>query len=84
MRPAFFSSVSNLWLEVQARDKKVAALSAFKKPVLIIFGSDDPSLNPGVAKEFNKVFSNSTLNILHGAGHYVQLDQAKAVAQLIQ
>jgi haloalkane dehalogenase len=84
MRPAFFSSVSNLWSEVQARDKQVAALSTFKKPVLIIFGSDDPSLNPGVAKELNKVFSNSSLNILQGAGHYVQLDQAKAVAQLIQ
>jgi haloalkane dehalogenase len=84
MRPAFFSSVSYLWSEIQTRDQQVSVLRAFKKPVLIIFGTEDPSLNPGVAKEFNLVFSNSSLHLLQGAGHYVQLDQAKAVAQLIQ
>jgi haloalkane dehalogenase len=84
MRPAFFSSVSFLWQEIETRDKQVEQLRAFRKPVVIIFGIEDPSLNPDVAREFNKVFSNSTLSLVQGAGHYVQLDQAKTVADLLR
>ncbi len=83
IRPAFFSSTSVLWAEIDQRTKEVPRLKQFKKPVHIIFGSDDPFLNAGVAKEFSTLFSNHSLNMIAGAGHYVQLDDAKAVAGIL-
>jgi haloalkane dehalogenase len=84
MRPAFFSSVSLLWNEIETRDRLVDRLRGFKKPVRIIFGADDPYLNPGVALAFSQVFSNHQLVMIPNAGHYVQLDNAKAVARAMQ
>jgi haloalkane dehalogenase len=84
IRPAFFSSVSYLWEEVDARISKLPALRKFNKPVQIIFGSDDPFLNVGVATEFSQIFTNSRLSLIKDAGHYVQLDNAKAVADLMR
>jgi haloalkane dehalogenase len=82
-RPAFLSSTSVLYAEVDRRDKNVLRLRAFQPPVLIVFGADDPYLNVGVATEFSRVFPNNRLHLLKEAGHYVQLDQASTVAQLI-
>ncbi len=82
-RPAFLSSTSVLYPEVDKRDKNVQRLKAFQPPVLIVFGADDPYLNVGVAKEFSRLFPNNRLHLLPGAGHYVQLDQGDAVATLI-
>jgi haloalkane dehalogenase len=84
IRPAFFSSTSVLWAEVHARDKEVPRMRAFDKPVLVIFGADDPYLNVGVAREFQALFPRSRLHVLQGAGHYVQLDSAAAVATHIK
>ena len=50
IRPAFFSSTSVLWQELEARRALVPRVQQFKKPVHIIFGADDPYLNTGVAK----------------------------------
>ncbi len=84
MRGAFFSSVSLLWNEIETRDRLVDRLREFKKPVRIIFGADDPYLNSGVALEFSKLFSNQRLVMVPKAGHYVQLDNAKAVAEAMR
>jgi haloalkane dehalogenase len=84
MRPAFFSSVSFLWGELDARVNEVPKLRSFDKPVQIIFGEDDPFLNVGVAAEFGRVFKKSQVSIIKNAGHYVQLDNAQAVANLIR
>jgi haloalkane dehalogenase len=83
IRPAFFSSTSVLWAEVNARDKEVPRMRAFDKPVLVIFGADDPYLNAGVAAQFKSLFPRSRLHVLANAGHYVQLDRAPDVAALI-
>jgi haloalkane dehalogenase len=80
IRPAFFSSTSVLWQELEARRAQVPRLRQFKPGVHIIFGADDPYLNTGVAKEFQSLFSNSSLDLIGQAGHYVQLDDAQAVA----
>jgi haloalkane dehalogenase len=84
MRPAFFSSVGYLWEEIQRREKELPKMRAFGNPVLIIFGESDPSLNPGVAADFHKIFKNSTLTMVKDAGHYVQLDKPQAIADLIR
>ncbi len=83
IRPAFFSATSVLWQELEQRKAKVPQLRQFKKPVHIIFGADDPYLNTGVAKDFQNLFSNSSLDLISQAGHYVQLDDAQAVANAI-
>lgn len=84
IRPAFFSSTSVLWAEVHARDKEVPRMRAFDRPVLVIFGAEDPYLNAGVARDFEALFPRSRLHLLAGAGHYVQLDRAPDVAAAIK
>jgi haloalkane dehalogenase len=84
IRPAFFSSTSVLWQELEARRRVVPRLKMFSKPVHIIFGKDDPYLNPGVANEFAVLFPEASLALIPKAGHYVQLDQAEAVALILQ
>ena len=80
IRPAFFSSVDVLWQELEARTKEEPRMKAFTKPVRIVFGSDDPFLNSGVATSFAALFPNSCLELIAKANHYVQLDQPQAVA----
>jgi haloalkane dehalogenase len=83
IRPAFFSSTSVLWQELEERKASVPRVRQFKKPVHIIFGADDPYLNPGVAQDFKSLFSNSSLQLVPKAGHYVQLDDADAVGNAL-
>jgi haloalkane dehalogenase len=83
IRPAFFSSTSHLWAEVNARDRELPRMRAFAQPVWVIFGADDPYLNVGVAAEFKATFANSSLHLVPQAGHYVQLDRADEVARLV-
>jgi haloalkane dehalogenase len=84
IRPAFFSSTSVLWQELEARKASVPRLQQFKKPVHIIFGADDPYLNVGVAKDFKSLFTNSSLQLVPQAGHYVQLDNADEVGRIMR
>jgi haloalkane dehalogenase len=84
IRPAFFSSTSVLWQELEARRTLVPRVQQFKKPVHIIFGADDPYLNTSVARDFKQLFSNSSLDLVTQAGHYVQLDRAEEVGRLVR
>jgi haloalkane dehalogenase len=84
IRPAFFSSTSVLWQEIEARKANLPRMQQFKKPVHIIFGADDPYLNSGVAREFKHVFSVGSLHLLSGAGHYVQLDTPETVGRILR
>ncbi len=84
IRPAFFSSVSALWPEIEARANEGVRMKKFAKPVRIVFGADDPFLNSGVAKSFASLFANSCLQLVSSANHYVQLDQPREVALAMQ
>jgi haloalkane dehalogenase len=84
IRPAFFSSTSVLWAEIDARRAQVSRMQQFKKPVHTIFGANDPYLNSGVAKEFQRLFSADSLHLLPGAGHYVQLDAPEKVGRILR
>ena len=84
IRKAFFGLNDVLVQEVESRrDTAAIALAKFHKPVIIVFGEDDKDLNVGVAKEFHNLFPNSTLHIIKKAGHFVQIDKPKSVAEFI-
>jgi haloalkane dehalogenase len=61
----------------------IPRLSEFRRPVRIIFGDADPSLNSGVARTFHQFFPGSELFLVAGARHFVQLDEPEQVARLI-
>jgi haloalkane dehalogenase len=84
IRPAFFSSVSALWSEIEARENESSRMKNFTKPVRIVFGVDDPFLNRGVAKSFAELFRSSCTQLIGNANHYVQLDQPHEVARAMQ
>jgi haloalkane dehalogenase len=82
-RPAFFRLNEDLRTAVRSRTRMIPKLKEFKRPVRIIFGDADPSLNSGVARTFHEFFSGSELFLLSGAQHFVQLDEPRRVAELI-
>jgi len=82
-RPAFWRLNDDLLATVLARRKRIPELRRFGRPVRIIFGARDRSLNPRVARNFAALFPDSELHLLDGAGHFVQVDQPQLVADLI-
>jgi pimeloyl-ACP methyl ester carboxylesterase len=47
------------------------------------FGDADPYLNTGVARRLHRLLPTSELHLIRGAGHYVQVDDPQAVAEVI-
>jgi haloalkane dehalogenase len=82
-KPAFFTLNNDLLSTVRSRAGAEPEMRAFRRPVRIIFGEADPSLNAGVARDFHEKFPNSELFLLPGARHFPQLDEPEEVARLI-
>jgi haloalkane dehalogenase len=82
-RPAFWALNDDLLGTCLSRRKRVPEMRAFDRPVRIIFGETDRTLNPRVAKRFHELFPNSELFLLSGAGHFVQVDEPEEVARRI-
>jgi pimeloyl-ACP methyl ester carboxylesterase len=61
----------------------IPRLREFRRPVRIIFGDADPSLNSGVARNFHEFLTGSELFLISGAGHFVQMGEPEQVARLI-
>ncbi len=68
---------------VRSRTQMIPKLKEFRRPVRIIFGDADPSLNSGVARTFHEFLPGSELFLIPGARHFVQLDEPEQVARLI-
>ena len=83
-RPAFWRLNDDLLGTVLIRRRRIADLRRFGPRVQVIFGARDRYLNPRVARNFAGLFPNSELHLLEGAGHYVQVDQPRQVADLIR
>ena len=81
--PAFFRLNVDLLPAVRSRNEMIPRLKEFRRPVRIIFGDADPSLNAGVARTFHEFFPESELFLLPGAQHFVQLDEPEQVGRLI-
>lgn len=82
-RPAFFRLNEDLLSAVRSRNANIPRLQGFRRPVRIIFGDADPSLNVGVARAFHEFFPESELILIPGARHFVQLDEPEQVARLL-
>jgi pimeloyl-ACP methyl ester carboxylesterase len=82
-RPAFFRLNEDLLPTVRSRTQMIPKLKEFRRPVRIIFGDADPSLNSDVARTFHEFLPGSELFLISGARHFVQLDEPEQVARLI-
>lgn len=51
------------------------------RPVLVLFGADDPFLPPPNAERLAKAFPQATLQLLAGAGRFLQEDAPEEVAE---
>ena len=80
---AFFGLNQDLPSAVASGTAAIPRLRRFTRPVRIVFGAADPSLNAGVAQRFHALFPTSELFLLPGARHYVQLDEPRQVARLL-
>src|SRR4029453_19032108 len=76
-------STADLPRTLISRARRTAQLRAFGRPVRIVVGPPDPSLNAGVARRFARLFPNAELELIDGARHYVQVDEPKVVAEAI-
>ncbi len=84
IRPAFYGLNRALRAELERNAARTARLASFRPPVRIIFGEDDPYLNVGVARDFDKLYGDADLFLIKGAGHFVQVDKPERVAKLIK
>jgi pimeloyl-ACP methyl ester carboxylesterase len=83
-RSAFFRLNVDLLPMVRSRNQMIPKMKEFRRPVRIIFGDADTSLNSGVARTFHELFPGSELFLIPGAQHFVQLDEPEEVARLIR
>jgi haloalkane dehalogenase len=81
--PPFIGLTSDLHATVQATTRRMPDLKMFARPVRIIFGAEDPYLNPGVARSLHEALPTSDLALLPMKGHWPQLGGAPEVAQLL-
>jgi pimeloyl-ACP methyl ester carboxylesterase len=82
-RPAFWRLNDDLIGTVLSRRRRVHELRRFGPPVQVVFGARDRYLNARVARRLAALFPHSDLNLLDDAGHYVQVDEPRRVADLI-
>jgi pimeloyl-ACP methyl ester carboxylesterase len=82
-RPAFWRLNDDLLGTVLSRRRRIGQMRRFEPLVRVIFGARDTSLNPRVARRFAAIFPHCELHLLPDAGHFVQVDQPKTVAERI-
>jgi haloalkane dehalogenase len=80
--PAFIAMTSDLYPNIVSNTSKVASLKTLNVPVTVIWGDEDPYLNTGVAKDLANEFRDAEVHILP-LGHWPQIDDPKAVADLM-
>ncbi|MEL6430926.1 MAG: alpha/beta hydrolase [Planctomycetota bacterium] len=83
IRRAFFELNSNLREEFERRAEALAPLARLGPRVALVFGDADPYLNLDIARELLELMPGATLEVVEGAGHYVQIDAPDRVAGAI-
>ena len=70
----------------RAGDAMIASgqLRATRASVSVIFGREDPNLNPDLAQHIGRLFENAQLHLLDRASHWPQWDRPELVADLIK
>lgn len=60
-----------------------AAMRSLQTPALVLFGAEDPFLPVPIAERFAKELPHAELQLLPGAGHFVQEDAPEEVAERV-
>jgi 2-hydroxy-6-oxonona-2,4-dienedioate hydrolase len=83
---AIRSWTAELFGALVAQDKAIAGgkLRSLRVPTRLVFGEDDPDLNPGLARHLAGLFTNAHLHLVAAANHWPQWDQPEIVARLIK
>ena len=79
--PAFAALNDVLFDEVRQRTIGFGRLSELALPVDIVFGGKDANLTSTVANDLGSKIAGSSVTIVDGAGHFVQIDAPDVVAQ---
>ncbi|MEM9466331.1 MAG: alpha/beta hydrolase [Actinomycetota bacterium] len=83
-RPAFTAINDVLIDSVAARfDTAAGTLASIDVRTSVLFGDADPYLTAELAEEFAVAIPGATLELVPGAGHFVQIDAPDAVARTI-
>jgi pimeloyl-ACP methyl ester carboxylesterase len=80
--PAFAQMTGELFAEEARNTLRREQVRALRIPVQLIWGETDPYLNTGVAQDILSHLQNGQLHTL-AAGHWVQLDAPRQVAELM-
>lgn len=64
-------------------DEFEALLGAVRAPVLIVWGSEDVWIPPAVGTRLTKLIPSSRLELIRGAGHFLQEDAPEDVARCL-
>jgi pimeloyl-ACP methyl ester carboxylesterase len=80
--PAFMGLTRELNASLAAGTARARELSAFARPVGLIWGAGDPYLNRGVAEHLHALFPASELTLLP-LGHWPQIDGPEEVARAL-
>lgn len=80
---AVFDSWARLPESAAGLDELRGRIGAYKGRVLVLFGADDPYLPPPNAERLAKAFPHAELQLLAGAGHFLQEDAPEEVADRI-
>ncbi len=78
--PAFASLTRELHDSLEANARRAPKLSAFRRPVSLIWGASDPYVNTGVAEHLAGLFPHAQLTLLD-LGHWPQIDGPEEVAK---
>jgi pimeloyl-ACP methyl ester carboxylesterase len=58
-------------------------LKEMRVPTLLLWGSEDRVVPPICGRQYQEVLPNARLEVLQGAGHFVELEEPGRVARLI-
>jgi len=53
-------------------------------PTLLIFADNDPAVPSNSGQRYNELIKNSELKVIENAGHFIHIDQAEKVNELIE
>jgi len=80
--PAFVQMTAGFYDVMAENTKRLPLLSKLEVPAKVIWGERDPYLTSATAKDFHANLQNSTLHLID-AGHWVQIDEDKKVAEIM-
>jgi pimeloyl-ACP methyl ester carboxylesterase len=80
--PAFVHLTSRFYDATAENTRRLSLLKKLDVPAKVIWGENDPYLTTSAAKDFQANLKHSTLHMVD-AGHWLQIDEAKKVAEIM-